>query len=172
MKTDRPKAEEKLNADQRRLVMDNLSLVPLAVAQLRVRRDSGDMVGAGRLALCRAALRWQDGSLPFAAYAADSIRCELLRCLRRETAEERRRLRVSDLCVEEPGYGRAEERLLLASIQKSLPAIVEAEDLPVARLLLCGRTPGRIAAALRMRTSEVCRAQERIRAAARRWISG
>lgn len=166
------RAEGKMSAMRQRMVVDNLALVPLVAARLGIRRDDADLTGAGCLALCRAACRWRRGSLSFEAYAAEFIRRELLRCLRRESAETgRERLRGADLSVEEPGYGRAEDRLLLAALAKNLPGIVKAEDLPVARLLFRGMTAGRIAARLEVRPSEVLRARERIETAVRRWAA-
>lgn len=173
MRANQPETDPGLNEEQRRLVVDNLALVPLVIGQLHIRRDDGDLAGVGRLALCRAAGRWRKGPLPFAVFAADFIRREILRSVRRESAETGRvGLRAGDLCREEPGYGRAEDRMLLAALGKSLPVIVKAEDLPVARLLFRGMTAKRIAVCLGMRPPEVIRARERVEMAVRRWLSG
>ena len=74
---------QKMNADQKRLVEDNLNLVHHIVArEYPTFIHDDDIIQCGRYGLCKAALNWQDGKSAFSTYACKCIRNEICQELR------------------------------------------------------------------------------------------
>lgn len=78
---------QKLNDSQRLLVEKNIRLVGFALKKMGIGSSCGsypDLVGAGYLGLCLAALKWCKGSAAFSGFAYRSIKREIIRELRYE----------------------------------------------------------------------------------------
>lgn len=78
---------QKLNDSQRQLVEQNIRLVGFALKKMGIDKANGsfpDLVGAGYLGLCLAALKWRNEGAAFSGFAYHLIRCEIIRELKNE----------------------------------------------------------------------------------------
>jgi len=93
--------QEKLNDAQRRLVEDNVNLVPFCIGKYfpnSPRRYAEDMMSSGYFGLCCAAARFDSGrNMAFCTYAVACIRWRIFNDLRKE----RRWTRALNGCSEE-----------------------------------------------------------------------
>lgn len=71
----------KLNEDQRKMVEENLKLVPFTVSRFigKSKLEMEDIMSLGYIGLCRAAISYTPGRGNFSTYAVRSIRNSILR---------------------------------------------------------------------------------------------
>lgn len=74
-------SDGKLNEDQRKMVEENLKLVPFTITRFigKSKLDGEDAMSIGYLGLCKAALSYKPGRGNFSTYAVKSIKNAILR---------------------------------------------------------------------------------------------
>lgn len=156
----------RLETAQKKLVEDNLRLVPFVLKKMHVTRSFNcydDLYGAGCVGLCMAAAKWRRGGEPFSTFAFHIIRFEIIRSIR-EAAANPTALSLDGCGIDIPESGQFEDvdaKLLTAEFLSFLADEPDGVGFEVTKCLRRGLSCRRTAKALGLSLSAVYKARRR-----------
>jgi RNA polymerase sigma factor (sigma-70 family) len=172
------KMQGKLNTEQKRLVEENLGLVHGVLKRMGLKKDYEDFFGIGCIGLCKAALCWETGRLPFSTYATHFVKHELINQLKYTHSGKRSSAAAQPfedtderLSAFDTGFERAQTRLMLREPLKNLDELLGRGDASVIRLLAQGRSPQQAAQALHLSLTAVYNARARASQRLKDWMN-
>lgn len=167
----------RLNERQRTLAEKNINLVYFVLSKMKIhknRYDYEDLLSAGYIGLCTAALNWKQGGLAFSTYAFYLVKKEILRVLAVNKRDSRNLTSLDGLrglsayfCGESE---KATAEILFDEFFEYAEKNFGETELSVFKLLLTGKSREQIAKTLGLSESTVEKARAKVKSDLRDWL--